>query len=109
MEFHKIRQISVSIDNIQDSCDNSCISNYQRIDIWFLLHIADDFFWKTSNLLDYIFFFIGGEINSIEYNYDPRYLIEPVRENQSHYAPITTNEKYISFFCLFLLIICIFI
>jgi hypothetical protein len=57
--------------------------------------------------------FLAGEINSIDYNYDPRYLIEPVRGNQSqttptpsssHYAPLTTNERF-----LFLLEILLFI
>ncbi|CAM4959274.1 unnamed protein product, partial [Rotaria socialis] len=42
------------------------------------------------------------EMNNIEYNYDPRYLIEPIQGNQppetiatssSHYAPLATNDN----------------
>jgi len=48
------------------------------------------------------YFLLAGELNNIDYNYDPRYLIESVRGNQSqttptssHYAP---NERFKVFF-----------
>ncbi len=44
--------------------------------------------------------FLAGEINNIDYNYDPRYMIDPIRRNQSqatptsssHYAPYTLEN-----------------
>jgi len=44
------------------------------------------------------FFVLVGELNSVEFNFDPRYMIPQVRSNQnqsSHYNPLTSNEKFV--------------
>lgn len=38
---------------------------------------------------------LAEEINNLEFNYDPRYLLHPQRTPAaSHYAPLATNERY---------------
>jgi hypothetical protein len=39
-------------------------------------------------------FLLAGELNNIDYNYDPRYLIESVRGNQSQTTPTSSSSRY---------------
>ncbi len=50
--------------------------------------------------LEKIVLFLVGDLNSIEFNFDPRCMIPQVRTNppqSSHYNPLISNDKFVLF------------
>ncbi len=65
-------------------------------------HINTEHFF--SLLIKTQFLILVSELNSIEFNFDPRYMIPQVRSNptqsssSSHYNPLPSNEQFVFLF-----------